>query len=69
MKNQKNLGQPLSEQEMKEVKGGNVFGSVLTAKYCPNCGHSSFNLENGIYTCKICGGIITEEELEESSEE
>ena len=69
MKNQKNLGQPLSEKEMKEVKGGNVFGSVLTAKYCPNCGHSSFKLENGIYTCNICGGIITEEELEESSEE
>ena len=38
MKNQKNLGQPLSEQEMKSIKGGHVFTSSEYGVRCPACG-------------------------------
>lgn len=42
MKNQKNLGQPLSEQEMKSIKGGHVFSSSQYGVRCPACGKEEF---------------------------
>ena len=69
MKSMKTNGQVLSEKEMKEEKGGNKFTSDRTAVVCPVCGCPVLLVVGGEYTCQECGGIITEEELEESSEE
>ena len=41
MKNQKNLGHPLSEQEMKSIKGGHVFTSSEYGVRCPLCGREA----------------------------
>ena len=41
MKNQKNLGQTLSEQEMKSIKGGHVFSSSEYGVRCPLCGREA----------------------------
>ncbi len=38
MKNQNNLGQTLSEKEMKNIKGGHEFTSPGGANLCPKCG-------------------------------
>ena len=66
MKNQKNLGQPLSEQEMKSIKGGNVFTSSECGVRCPLCGREA---ERNTYTyyikCENCGSIIPIEEENE----
>lgn len=65
MKNQKNLGQPLSEQEMKSIKGGYVFSSSECGVRCPLCGREA---ERNTYTyyikCENCGSIIPIEEKE-----
>lgn len=47
MKNQKNLGQPLSEQEMKSIKGGYTFSSSECGVRCPLCGRE---VETNVYT-------------------
>ena len=66
MKNQKNLGQPLSEQEMKSIKGGHVFTSSECGVRCPLCGREA---ERNTYTyyikCENCGSIIPIEEENE----
>ena len=41
MKNQKNLGQTLSEQEMKSIEGGHVFSSSEYGVRCPLCGREA----------------------------
>ena len=50
MKNQKNLGYPLSEQEMKSIKGGHVFTSSEYGVRCPLCGREA---ERNTYTYYI----------------
>ena len=66
MKNQKNLGQSLSEQEMKSIKGGHVFTSSEYGVRCPLCGRE---VETNVYTyyirCENCGSIIPIEEENE----
>lgn len=66
MKNQKNLGQPLSEQEMKSIKGGHIFSSSEYGVRCPLCGRE---VETNVYTyyirCENCGSIIPIEEENE----
>lgn len=65
MKKQKNLGHPLSEQEMKSIKGGYVFSSSECGVRCPLCGREA---ERNTYTyyikCENCGSIIPIEEKE-----
>lgn len=67
MKNQKNLGQPLSEQEMKSIKGGHIFSSSEYGVRCPLCGREA---ERNTYTyyikCENCGSIIPIEEKKEN---
>ena len=59
MKNQKNLGQPLSEQEMKSIKGGHVFTSSEYGVRCPLCGREAERNTYTYYiTCWNCGSVI-----------
>lgn len=59
MKNQKNLGQPLSEQEMKSIKGGHVFTSSEYGVRCPACGREAERNTYTYYiTCWNCGSVI-----------
>lgn len=63
MKNQKNLGQPLSEQEMKSIKGGNVFTSSEYGVRCPACGREvNVNTYTYYITCDNCRCVIPIEE-------
>ena len=69
-------GQVLSENQMKEVKGGyrQVGNDPHNWKFCPACGHQyddNDELEKAIYdpltglwgrTCLYCGGFIEEKE-------
>lgn len=59
MKNQKNLGQALSEQEMRGIKGGHVFSSSEFGIRCPLCGRETDRNTYTYYiTCWNCGSII-----------
>ncbi len=66
MKNSKVNGLVLSEQEMREVKGGTiVIPPVGAPGKCSVCGNRSYHYESGIYTCKNCGCVKSEDELED----
>jgi len=60
MKNQKKLGHPLSEQEMKGIKGGHIFSASQYGVKCPLCGEEN---ERNAYTlyiiCDNCGHVMT----------
>ena len=67
MKNQKNLGQSLSEQEMKSIKGGHVFTSSEYGVRCPACGREvNVNTYNYYITCDNCRCVIPIEEEKEN---
>ena len=58
-------GHPLAEKEMREVKGGTiVIPTVGAPGACSICGNRSYDYENGIYACKKCGCVKSEDELE-----
>lgn len=60
MKNHKNLGQTLSEQKMKEIKGGHTFSSAEFGVRCPLCGEiAKRNTYTYYITCENCGSIIS----------
>ena len=65
MNNQKKSRQPLSEQEMKGIKGGHIFPASQYGVKCPLCGRES---ERNAYTlyiiCDNCGHVITLKEEE-----
>ena len=60
MNNQKKSRQPLSEQEMKGIKGGHVYSSSQYGARCPLCGEEN---ERNAYTlyiiCDNCGHVMT----------
>ena len=59
MKTKKNWGQPLSEQEMKSVKGGHVFSSSECGVRCPACGKDvEISLYSPYIICTNCGNVI-----------
>ena len=59
MKNQKNLGQTLSEKEMKNIKGGHEFTSPGGANLCPKCGSWALeHLGDDKYRCMVCASVI-----------
>lgn len=63
MKNQKNLGQALSEQEMKGIIGGHVFTSSEYGVRCPACGREvNVNTYTYYITCDNCRCVIPIEE-------
>lgn len=68
MKNQKDLGLALSEQEMKNIKGGYVFPiSEMQHSRCPSCGKRIYpNTYTYYITCEYCGSIIPIEEEKEN---
>ena len=67
MKNQKNLGQPLSEQEMKSIKGGHVFTSSEYGVRCPACGREgNVNTYTYYIICDNCRCVIPIEEEKEN---
>lgn len=67
MKNQKNLGQSLSEQEMKNIKGGHVFTSSEYGVRCPACGREvNVNTYTYYITCDNCRCVIPVEEEKEN---
>lgn len=68
MKNQKNLGQILSEEEMKNIKGGHTFPiSEMHHERCPCCGVKIYmNTYTYIVKCDNCGSIIPVEEEKEN---
>ena len=65
MNNQKKSRQPLSEQEMKGIKGGHVYSASQYGARCPLCGEES---ERNAYTlyiiCDNCGHVMTLKEEE-----
>lgn len=65
MKNQKKSRQPLSEQEMKGIKGGHVFSSSQYGVRCPLCGRETESNAYSYYIkCRNCGHVITLKEEE-----
>ena len=67
MKNQKNLGQTLSEQELKNIKGGHKFPISEFRGRCPLCGKIIYmNTYTYYVTCENCGSIIPIEEEKEN---
>lgn len=67
MKNQKYLGQSLSEQEMKSIKGGHVFTSSEYGVRCPACGREvNVNTYTYYITCDNCRCVIPIEEEKEN---
>ena len=64
---QKNLGQALSEQEMKDIRGGHIFSSSEYGVRCPACGREAERNTYTYYiTCENCGSIIPVEEEKEN---
>ena len=65
MNNQKNLRQPLSEQEMKGIKGGHVYSSSQYGARCPLCGEENdCNVYTFYIVCENCGHVMTPKEEE-----
>ena len=65
MNNQKKSRQPLSEQEMKGIKGGHVYSSSQYGARCPLCGkENDCNVYTFYIVCENCGHVITLNEEE-----
>ena len=65
MKNQMKLRQPLSELEMKGIKGGNVYSASQYGAKCPLCGRENdYNVYTLYIVCRNCGHVITLNEEE-----
>lgn len=65
MKNQKKSRQPLSEQEMKGIKGGHVYSSSQYGARCPLCGkENDCNVYTFYIVCRNCGHVMTLNEEE-----
>lgn len=65
MKNQKKSRQPLSEQEMKVIKGGHVYSASQYGARCPLCGKENNDCLYSFYIkCGNCGHVMTLNEEE-----
>ena len=64
-RNRKQLGKPLTEQEMKSIKGGYVFPISEFNGRCPHCNEEIRTTAYTYYIkCEHCGCVytITQEE-------
>ena len=65
MKNQKKIGRPLSDEEMKGIKGGHIFSASQYGARCPLCGkESDCNAYTYYIVCENCGHVMTLKEEE-----
>lgn len=66
MKSKKILGQPLSDQEMKGIKGGYVFPVYESNGRCPLCGKEvELTIRSYNIRCEYCGGVFPVKEKED----
>ncbi len=65
MNNQKKSRQPLSAQEMKDIKEGHIFSASQYGVKCPLCGEENdYHVYTLYIVCRNCGHVMTLKEEE-----